>query len=166
MNDLKLDRMDTKILGVLRRNGRISHQELSLKVGLSPSQCLRRVKRLEAEGVILGYSAVIDENRLGNDINAWVIVKLQRNSPGARERVALLLKNRPWVRLATGVTGDVDFMIRVVAPRMADFSKILIDELNNHPDISSTQSFICLDDLVGGLTSMAGPGALVDSAQA
>lgn len=150
MTDLTLDRMDARIIAVLRKDGRISHQQLSMQVGLSPSQCLRRVKKLEEEGVIRGYSADIDENKLGNDVTAWVIVTLQRNRPGARERVALLLQNRPWVRLATGITGDVDFMIRVVAPRMADFTKILVDELSNHPDISSTQSFICLDDLVGG----------------
>lgn len=149
MTDFKLDRMDTRIIAVLRKEGRISHQQLSILVGLSPSQCQRRVKRLEDEGVIRGYSADIDENKLGNDVHAWVLVTLQRNQPGARERVALLLQNRPWVRLATGITGDVDFMLRVVAPRMADFTRILVDELSSHPDISSTQSFICLDELVG-----------------
>lgn len=150
MTDLKLDRMDGRLIAVLRKEGRISHQQLSTQVGLSPSQCLRRVKRLEDEGVIRGYAADIDENKLGNDVTAWVMITLHRNKSGARERVAVLLKNRPWVRLATGVTGDVDFMVRVVAPRMADFTKILVDELSNHPDISSTQSFICLDELVGG----------------
>lgn len=118
------------------------------QVGLSPSQCLRRVKRLEEAGVIRGYAAIIDESKLGNDVSAWVIVTLRKDKPGARGRVALLLQNRPWVRLATGVTGDVDFMVRVVAPRMADFTKIIVDELNCHPDVSSTQSFICLDDVV------------------
>ena len=151
MTDIQLDRMDTRIISVLRKDGRISHHQMSTQVALSPSQCLRRVKRLEEVGVIKGYTAVIDEGKLGNDVSAWIIVTLHRNKPGARERVALLLQNRPWVRLATGITGDVDFMIRVVAPRMADFTKILVDELSSHPDISSTQSFICLDDLVGSL---------------
>ncbi|MFC3941564.1 Lrp/AsnC family transcriptional regulator [Pseudomonas gingeri NCPPB 3146 = LMG 5327] len=149
MNDIQLDRMDARIILALRKNGRISHQQMSTQVGLSPSQCLRRVKRLEETGVIRGYTAVIDESKLGNDVNAWIIVTLHRNKPGARERVALLLKNRPWVRLATGITGDVDFMIRVAAPRMADFTKILVDELSCNPDVSSTQSFICLDEIVG-----------------
>lgn len=142
--------MDARIIAALRKEGRISHQQLSTQVGLSPSQCLRRVKRLEDEGVIRGYCAQIDENKLGNDVTAWVMITLQRNSPGARERVAFLLQNRPWVRLATGITGDADFMVRVVAPRMADFTRILVDELGNHADVSSTQSFICLDELVGG----------------
>ena len=149
MNDICLDRMDMRIISALRKDGRISHQQLSAQVGLSPSQCLRRVKKLEELGVIRGYTAIIDESKLGNDVSAWIIVTLHRNKPGARERVALLLQNRPWVRLATGITGDVDFMIRVVAPRMADFTKILVDELSHNPDISSTQSFICLDNLVG-----------------
>ncbi|MGV6477798.1 Lrp/AsnC family transcriptional regulator [Azotobacter vinelandii] len=148
MSEIKLDRMDTRIISSLKADGRISHQQLSAQVGLSPSQCLRRVKRLEEAGVIRGYAAIIDESKLGNDVSAWVIVTLRKDKPGARERVALLLQNRPWVRLATGVTGDVDFMVRVVAPRMADFTKIIVDELNCHPDVSSTQSFICLDDVV------------------
>lgn len=151
MTDSVLDRMDTRIISVLRKDGRISHQQLSTQVGLSPSQCLRRVKRLEDEGIIRGYAAIIDESKLGNDVSAWILVTLDKAArPGARERVAVLLQNRPWVRVATGVTGDVDFMIRVVAPRMADFTRILVDELNGHADISSTQSFICLDDLVRG----------------
>lgn len=150
MTDLMLDRMDMRIIAVLRKEGRISHQQLSTKVGLSPSQCLRRVKRLEDNGVIRGYAALVDESRLGNDVSAWVLVTLDKTRSGGRERVALLLQNRPWVRVATGVTGDVDFMVRVVAPRMADFTRVLVDELNGHPDISSTQSFICLDDLVQG----------------
>lgn len=149
MNDICLDRMDMRIISALRKDGRISHQQLSAQVGLSPSQCLRRVKKLEEHGVIRGYTAIIDESKLGNDVSAWIIVTLHRNKPGARERVASLLQSRPWVRLATGITGDVDFMIRVVAPRMADFTKILVDELSHNPDISSTQSFICLDNLVG-----------------
>ncbi|GAB7529524.1 Lrp/AsnC family transcriptional regulator [Pseudomonas sp. 3A(2025)] len=151
MTDSTLDRMDARIVAVLRKDGRISHQQLSTQVGLSPSQCLRRVKRLEDEGIIRGYTAIIDESKLGNDVSAWILVTLDKAArPGARERVAVLLQNRPWVRVATGVTGDVDFMIRVVAPRMADFTRILVDELNGHADISSTQSFICLDDLVRG----------------
>lgn len=151
MINAPLDRMDLRIISALRKEGRINHQQLSTQVGLSASQCLRRVKKLEETGVIRGYTAIIDETKLGNDVSAWVLVTLQKNKTGARERVALLLKNRAWIRLATGITGDVDFMIRVVAPRMADFTKILVDELSSHPDISSTQSFICLDDLIGNL---------------
>ncbi|PLV17836.1 Lrp/AsnC family transcriptional regulator [Pseudomonas guariconensis] len=149
MNDFELDKMDLKIIAVLRKHGRMTHQQLSTEVNLSPSQCLRRVKRLEDEQVIRGYVAIIDESKLGNDINAWVMITLNRTREGARERVAALLQNRPWVTMATGITGDVDFMIRVVAARMPAFTKILVDELNSHPDISSTQSFLCLDDLFG-----------------
>lgn len=147
MTQTKLDRIDTLILAELRRNGRISHQQLSELVGLSPSQCLRRVKNLETEGIITGYTTLIDEEKLGNDISAWVIISLCRNKPGARDRVAQFLRNQSWVRLATGITGDADIMIRIVAPKIADLTNILVDEINRHPDISSAQSFICLDNL-------------------
>jgi len=105
------------------------------------------VRSLEAEGVITGYTALIDEQKLGNDISAWVIISLCRNKAGARDRVAQFLRNKCWVRLATGITGDVDFMIRIVAPKITDLTSILVDELNKHPDISSAQSFICLDNI-------------------
>lgn len=152
MASVALDALDDKITAVLRKEGRISNLELAAQVGLSPSQCLRRVRRLENAGVIRGYTAVIDDACLGFDIAAWVVITIRKGTPGSRERVMHLLKSHSAVITGHGITGDVDFLIQVRARNMAEFTRFLVDELNGHPDILSTQSYICLD----GVKSPAG----------
>lgn len=145
MLPVTMDALDDKILAVLRQQGRISNLDLAAQVGLSPSQCLRRVRRLEETGVIRGYAALVDEARLGYDIAAWVVVSIRRGIVGSRERVMQLLQGHRAVVSAHGITGDVDFLIQVRARNMAEFTRFLVDELNGHPDILGTQSYLCLD---------------------
>jgi Lrp/AsnC family transcriptional regulator, leucine-responsive regulatory protein len=142
-----LDALDDKIIDALRKEGRISNLELAAQVGLSPSQCLRRVRRLEDAGVIRGYTALIDDASLGFDIAAWVVITIRKGTVGSRERVMHLLQGHRAVVTGHGITGDVDFLIQVRARNMAEFTRFLVDELNGHPDILSTQSYICLDAL-------------------
>jgi Lrp/AsnC family leucine-responsive transcriptional regulator len=140
-----LDALDGKLLDALRQDGRVSNLELAAQVGLSPSQCLRRVRRLEEAGVIRGYSVRIDEAALGYDIAAWVVITIRKGTVGSRERVMQLLQRHSAVVTCHGITGDVDFLTQVRARNMAEFTRFLVDELNGHPDILSTQSYICLD---------------------
>jgi len=145
MPSVTLDALDDRILAALRQHGRISNLELATQVGLSPSQCLRRVRRLEETGVIRGYTALVDDARLGFDIAAWVVVSIRRGTVGSRERVMQLLQGHRAVVSAHGITGDVDFLVQVRARNMGEFTRLLVDELNGHPDILSTQSYLCLD---------------------
>ncbi|HEX5784236.1 MAG TPA: Lrp/AsnC family transcriptional regulator [Burkholderiaceae bacterium] len=145
MESTALDALDGKIIAALRRDGRVSNLELATQVGLSPSQCLRRVRRLEDAGVIRGYTALIDDACLGYDIAAWVVITIRKGTVGSRERVMHLLQSHSAVVTCHGITGDVDFLTQVRARNMAAFTRFLVDELNGHPDILSTQSYICLD---------------------
>lgn len=144
-----LDDFDLRIIRAVQADARLTHQALSEHVGLSASQCQRRLKTLEQAGVIRGYTARIDEAALGYDIHAWVMVTLRKDNPGARATVVRFLKTCAWVVQATGVTGQIDFMLKVRARTMADFTRILVEELNRHPDIASTQSFAVLDEITG-----------------
>lgn len=148
MTKTGVDDFDLRIIHALRQDGRLTHQALSERVPLSPSQCQRRVKALEQVGVIRRYAAVIDEAALGYDVHAWVMVTLRKENAGARATVIRFLKNCPWAVLATGVTGPIDFMVKIRARNMADFTRILVEELNRHPDIASTQSFAVLDEIL------------------
>lgn len=145
MKKIDTDLLDDKIIEALRQDGRASNLELASQVGLSPSQCLRRVRRLEEAGVIKGYTARIDDASLGFDIAAWVIITIRKGVAGSRERVMHLLQLHPGVISCHGITGDVDFLVKVRARNMEEFTKFLVNELNGDPDILSTQSYICLD---------------------
>ncbi len=149
MMEKPLDDFDLRIIRAVQADARLTHQALSEHVGLSASQCQRRLKTLEQTGVIRGYTARIDEAALGYDIHAWVMVTLRKDNPGARATVVRFLKTCAWVVQATGVTGQIDFMLKVRARTMADFTRILVEELNRHPDIASTQSFAVLDEITG-----------------
>ena len=145
MTIFETDSLDEKIIATLREDGRISNMELASQVGLSASQCLRRMRRLEEAGVIRGYAARVDEARLGFDISAWVVITIRKGIVGSRERVMHLLQMHSAVVTCHGITGDVDFLAKVRARNMAEFTRFLVDELNGHRDILSTQSYICLD---------------------
>lgn len=149
MMEKPLDDFDLRIIRAVQADARLTHQALSEQVGLSASQCQRRLKTLEQTGVIRSYTARIDEAALGYDIHAWVMVTLRKDNPGARATVVRFLKTCAWVVQATGVTGQIDFMLKVRARTMADFTRILVEELNRHPDIASTQSFAVLDEITG-----------------
>jgi Lrp/AsnC family leucine-responsive transcriptional regulator len=140
-----MDSLDGKIIQALREDGRASNLELAKKIGLSPSQCMRRVRRLEEAGVIKGYTAVIDDATLGFDIAAWVVITIRKGTTGSRERVMHFLQQHAAVVTCHGITGDVDFLVKVRTRNMAEFTRFLVEELNGHPDILSTQSYICLD---------------------
>lgn len=142
-----LDTLDWKIIDALRRDGRISNQDLAQHIGLSASQCMRRVRQLELAGIIQGYSAVIDDSKLGFDMMAWVVLTIRKNSVGSRNRVMQWLQAHPALIVGHGITGDVDFLIKIRARNMAEFTRLLVEDLNGHADILSTQSYICLDTI-------------------
>ena len=113
MPALDLDRTDLLLLTELQRNGRLSNAELAERVQLSPSPCLRRVQRLEAEGVIAGYGARLDAGRIGLGLQAFVRVQLSRQDRDAIARFAELVREWPEVvacwawAIATGLTSKI-----------------------------------------------------------
>ena len=119
-----LDRIDLAILEALRRNGRITYQALSERVGLSPRPCLERVKRLEQKGVIRGYTALVEPAALGHDIIALAGISMRDPSAASRQRLERAFAAHPSVVELQVVNGEYDYIARIVAPTLAAYESL------------------------------------------
>ncbi len=146
-----LDRIDVRILRELSRNGRITSIDLSNRVGLSPTPTARRVRRLERVGIISGYSARIDEVALGFDVSVFVSVRLDRQVDDALATFERAIAEFPEVVDCWLMTGDRDYLLRVVTENMRDFEKFLVGKLTRVDGVASIQSSIPLRRVKAGL---------------
>lgn len=119
-----LDAIDRAILAALRLDGRITYQALSERVGLSPRPCLERVRRLEAAGVICGYTALIDPAAVGHNVIALAEIAMRDPSAVTRQRLERALKSNPSVVELEVVSGEYDYVARVVAPSLAAYEAL------------------------------------------
>ncbi len=130
------DRTDRAILATLQRDGRIANIDLAETVSLSPSACLRRVKALEASGIIEGYRAEISRTRAGLGLTAFVGLQVDGHSRATSLEVERALMTIPAVVACYVVTGSDDFLVEVAAQDLADYEKILLDEILAVPAVS------------------------------
>ncbi|MCP1727429.1 DNA-binding Lrp family transcriptional regulator [Natronospira proteinivora] len=132
-----MDKIDRKILHELQLDGRLSNQELAQRVNLSPSPCLRRVRRLEEKGIIRGYMAVVDQQAYGYPITVFVRVALARHDTdtvrGFEERV----KEIEEIIDCFLMTGQRDYLMRVVTGSLEDYEHFVRETLHTIPGIAS-----------------------------
>ncbi|MEO6985966.1 MAG: Lrp/AsnC family transcriptional regulator, partial [Paralcaligenes sp.] len=143
MSRNSLDRIDRQILMELQRNGRLSNQDLADKVALSPSPCLRRVRRLEEEGFISNYVALINPDKVGLGLLAYVSVRLNktaRASHASMSDFASDVQVWPEVVECYAMTGDMDYLLRVQVEDLKAFSKFAMDTLMQHPAVVDMRS--------------------------
>lgn len=140
-----LDPIDRRILVELQRDGRLSHVELAERVGLTPTPCTRRVRELEAAGVIQGYAALIDPRRVGLAIQAVVQVKLERHTDEIVERFRHAMQERPEVLACQAMTGDMDFLLQVVVRDVDALSDFTLRRLLRLPGVRDVRSGIVLE---------------------
>ena len=126
---IELDKKDRRILAVLQQRGNIPNNELADLVNLSPSTCLRRVKRLEELGVIRGYVALLDAAKIGRSLCVFVRVKLDHKSRADVERFEAEVLKYPEVTECHVVMGEDDFILKIVVADLNDFQKFLLDHL-------------------------------------
>lgn len=143
----KLDRYDRIILKVLQENGRASNVELSEKASLSPPQCFRRVKRLEEEGIIRGYAAHLSTQELGLDVIAFVSLTLERDQNKKVRELEKTIRSFPEVLECYGISGDFDYLLKVVARDLKSLSTFLTDRLMQVPGVSAVRSTVCLEEI-------------------
>jgi Lrp/AsnC family leucine-responsive transcriptional regulator len=124
-----LDRTDLLLLAELQRSGRQTNAELAERVHLSPSACLRRVQRLEREGVIAGYRAEVDPERVGIGLQAFVRVQLARHDAEAVAAFARQVNAWDEVVACHALTGDMDYLLQVAVVDLDHFSRFLLDRL-------------------------------------
>lgn len=142
-----LDRTDRRILEVLQQDGRLTNQELADRVSLSPSPCLRRVRRLEEAGVIRQYVALVDADKVGLGLLAYVSVRLQKHVGGSHlpiDEFARDVQRWPEVVACYAMTGDMDYLMRIQVEDLAHFSRFAMDTLMKHPAVIDIRSSFTL----------------------
>lgn len=144
---IALDATDRRILAALQRDGRASIVELAARVGLSPTPCQRRVRRLEEAGVIQGYAARVDPARVGLPLQAFVQVALQSHAEEVVERFHTALAARPEVLAAYTMSGEMDYLLHVLAPDMEAFGDFATRALLRMPGVKETRSAFVLATL-------------------
>ncbi|MFT0534302.1 Lrp/AsnC family transcriptional regulator [Castellaniella hirudinis] len=142
-----LDEIDCRLLTLLQHDGRISNQELAAQVGLSPSPCLRRVKRLEDLGYIRRYVALADPVRLGLGLLAYISVRLDKSSRAGHEAIsgfAQAVQDWPEVIQCYAMSGDMDYLLRIQVSDLAAFSHFAMETLMRHPAVVDIRSSFAL----------------------
>jgi len=150
MPEIELDRIDRRILTELQRDGRLSNQELAERVSLSPSPCLRRVRRLEEQGYIKRYVALVDAERVGRGLLAYVTIRLNKHIAGSHAPMAEFARDVqlwPEVVECYAMSGDMDYLLRVQVADLAHFSRFAMDTLMQHPAVVDMRSFFALQQI-------------------
>jgi DNA-binding Lrp family transcriptional regulator len=144
MRDLKLDALDRRILDVLQRDARISNVDLAEKVNLSPSPCLRRVRELEGTGVIRRYAALLDPLALGLSVSVFIHVALEKQVERVLDTFETAIRDRPEVMECYLMTGESDYLLRVVVPDMPALERFIVDFLTRIPGVGNIKSSFAL----------------------
>jgi len=139
-----LDAIDRRILTQLQDNARLTNVELAEAVGLSPSPCLRRVRELEQSGVIRRYVALLDPATVGLPVSVFVNVTLERQVETALERFEAAILKRPEVMECYLMTGDADYLLRVVTADLSAYERFLVEHLTRVPGVASIKSSFAL----------------------
>ena len=139
-----LDRIDRRLVDHLQANGRITNAELAEKVGLSPSACLRRVRELEAAGVIVGYVALVDRRAAGKQTDVFVEITLQAQSEEVLTGFEAAVATIEDVRECHLVSGEADYLLRVATGGAEDFERIHREHLSRLPAVARMRSSFAL----------------------
>ena len=142
-----LDQFDLKLLAALEAEGRLTNSELAEKVGLSPSQCSRRRIRLEETGVIEGYTARLNARRLGIGLLALIQVSMSPHSKENAKKFSDFVNAVEEIQEAYALTGDADYLLKVVVPDLKNLSRIINDLILPHASVSHVKSSIVLTTL-------------------
>jgi DNA-binding Lrp family transcriptional regulator len=141
----KMDAIDRRILQELQRDARQSNLALSVRVGLSPSACLRRVQELERAGIIRGYRAVLDAGRLGIGFTAYVTVGLNSHTKASQEAFERAIARAAEVRECHNITGAVEYLLRVECPDLAAYKHFHTEVLGVLPGVAAITTYVVMD---------------------
>ena len=140
-----LDEIDLKILSEIQADGRITNVELAKRVGISPPPCLRRVRTLEEEGYIQGYRGLLDPRRLGFDVTVFASVHLSSQAEADLRAFEDFVRAQPLVRECWMLSGEVDFILKCVAPDMATFQDF-VTHLTSAPHVRNVRTSLVLQN--------------------
>ena len=139
----RLDAIDRHILKELQEDGRITNVELARRVGISAPPCLRRVRALEEAGYIKGYRGLLDEKKLGFEVTAFAMVHLSSQAEADLAAFEAFVKTLPLVRECWMLSGEIDFILKCVAPNLTAF-QALVSELTSAPHVRNVKTSLTL----------------------
>jgi Lrp/AsnC family transcriptional regulator, leucine-responsive regulatory protein len=143
----KLDRIDRMILDILQRDGRIAISELAARVNLSTTPCSERVKRLEREGIIMGYYARLNPEMLERNLLVFLKIKLSAKSGDVFDQVARNLTEIPEVLECHLISGDFDYLVKARLKEMSAYRRLLGDLLKKLPASASSHSYVVMEEV-------------------
>jgi DNA-binding Lrp family transcriptional regulator len=148
MDQKPLDRIDRRILATLANDGRISWRDLAERIGLSLTPTLRRIRRLEEDGFIKGYSARFDEVRLGGAFSVFVSVSFQSQAEEVLENFEARIRQAPEVMTCFMMSGEADYLLRVVARDLPSYQAFINGVLTRIPGVARIQSSFALKEVI------------------
>lgn len=144
-----LDKIDRQLLRMLQADGRATYDQLAEQVSLSPSTVLRRVKRLEESGVIARYVALVKPETVGLGLTAYINVRLEKNTESHKRNPMDLFRasvqSWPEVVECAALTGEMDYLLRLLVRDMAHYSTFIMDTLLKHPSVQDCKTSFVLD---------------------
>ncbi|WP_375270830.1 Lrp/AsnC family transcriptional regulator [Sphingomonas sp.] len=141
---MALDKIDREILALLQDDGRMTNVDLAERVGLTAPPCLRRVRTLEQAGVIRGYHADCDAAKLGYPITVFAMVSLRSQAEQDLAQFEDHIANIPEVRECHMLNGEIDFILKIVAPDLESFQRLLTTQLTAAPNVASVKSSLTI----------------------
>lgn len=144
MRATRLDATDWLILRELQADGRITNIELARKVGISAPPCLRRVRALEEAGIIEGFTVLLDDKALGFDVSAFAMIKLHSQAEADLSAFEAWVERAPVVRDCYMLSGEIDFLLRCVAPDLSTFQDFIIRDLTAAPNVESVKTSLVI----------------------
>jgi len=146
MSHAKLDPIDRMILAELQADGRMTNVELAKRVGISAPPCLRRVRTLEEQGYIRGYHATVDARKLGFEVQVFAMVGLQSQAEADLVKFEDRCRSWPLVRECHMLNGEVDFILKCVAPDLSTFQTFLTEDLTAAENVASVKTSLVIRD--------------------
>ena len=153
----QLDRIDRNILVELQKDGRLSNVELARRIGLSATPCLERVKKLEREGYIKGYKAVVDPTKLGQGLLVYVEVTVNKNSPDVFDKFNQAVRQHDEIIECHLVSGNFDFLLKTRVTDMSEYRGVLGDILLQLPNINESRTYVVMEEVKGELGEVIKP---------
>jgi len=142
-----LDRTDRRILEVLQDDGRISNVQLARKVNLTPTPCIERVKRLERQGYIKGYTAILNPDMVNAGLLVFVEIDLSHNSPDAFRRFREEARRLPEVMDCHLVSGNFDYLIKARVSDMKAYRELLGEKILSLPEVNGSRSYVVMEEV-------------------
>lgn len=141
---LELDRIDRRILNVIQQDARISNADLAREVDLSPSPCWRRLKALQEAGVIRQHVSLLDADAVGLPVSVFVSVSLDKQIEDNLARFEAAVRERPEVMECYLMTGEADYLLRVVVPDLRAYERLVLEQLTRIPGVANIKSSFAL----------------------